>query len=419
MSTMYRDAVFQGMASNGNTMKFTLTPTHVTYANSLLRLMMTAVEVVGFRADIGENGLTTDVQVEANTTPMTNEMLAHRIGLLPINISNPLDFKMDDYEFSIDVVNDSEELLDVKVSDFKILKTNEDGTKEQVPWNKMFRPDPVTGDTCLIATLKPRHASGKPEELRLKAKASIGVGRENARFIPTSQCSYTYTLDPDEEHINKVKADWLVTSKKIFDWDKYTDEQKVPLDKEFKTLGIQRCYLKNELGEPYSFDFTVESAGVLSPSYILRRACESGYRLCSRFADLGGESLPEDVLVQPTEKRMLGFDFVFSRPANDPFITTWDHTLGNLLTTWIDQNEMNNGEVTFAGYNIPHPLREMLVITIGVQDGKEATARRVIKNAARGCAIIFNGWKEVLSPAPSTPLAPEVSKKKRQIRMPQ
>ena len=68
------------------TYTFTLEGSHVTYANTLRRLMLTGVETVAFRSDMTPTGSTTDVAVKRNDTPMTNEMLADRIGLLPIHI---------------------------------------------------------------------------------------------------------------------------------------------------------------------------------------------------------------------------------------------------------------------------------------------------------------------------------------------
>ena len=107
--------------------------------------------------------------------------------------------------------------------------------------------------------------------------------------------------------------------------------------------------------------------------------------MCAKFGDEGGETLPESVLVQPTNKRMLGFDFVFKNQ---------DHTLGNLLQTWIDQNRVDATEVTYVGYMVPHPLRDEMVLTIGVGDGQEVTARRVLKEAARACNVMFKEWSD-------------------------
>jgi len=410
---MSRESVFnfpKNQAVNRNVIKFQMSPTHVSYANTLVRLMMTSVDTVGFRADIGDDGLTSDVIIEANTTPMTNEMLAHRIGLLPIHVDDPSSWNKDEYEFHLDVVNETDESMDVKAADIRVLKVDGD-SKVQIPSRTFFKPDPVSGDTCLIATLKPKHTSGKAEEIRFKAKASLGNGRENARFIPTSQCTYTYTLDDDEAHIKEVRDNWLNMYKKIPSekWESMDATEKDTLEREFNTLGRKRCYLKNEGNEPYSFDFTVESAGILSPMYILKKGCESGVALCSRFGDDGGETLPEDVLVQPTKKKILGYDFVFKKQ---------DHTLGNLLQTWIDQNVIDNGDVNFAGYVCPHPLRDEMVFTIGVVDGQESTARRILKETARSCAAMFRGWADSLQTDTVTPGPTATARRKRVIARP-
>jgi DNA-directed RNA polymerase subunit L len=82
---------------------------------------------------------------------------------------------------------------------------------------------------------------------------------------------------------------------------------------------------------------------------------------------------------------LLGYDFVFQNQ---------DHTLGNLLQTWIDQNYIDNGEVTYVGYMIPHPLSDEMILTIGVADGQEKTARRILKETARSCTAIFREWSE-------------------------
>ena len=62
------------------TLKFTMSPVCVTYANTLRRSVQTDVATLGFRADMLEDGSTSDVKIFKNSTPMSNEMLAHRIG---------------------------------------------------------------------------------------------------------------------------------------------------------------------------------------------------------------------------------------------------------------------------------------------------------------------------------------------------
>lgn len=84
--------------------------------------MITDVETVAFRADIGETGATGDVVITSNSTPMSNEMLAHRIGLVPIHVAKPLEWDPETYSFTLNIVNDTTEPRDVVASDIEVRK---------------------------------------------------------------------------------------------------------------------------------------------------------------------------------------------------------------------------------------------------------------------------------------------------------
>lgn len=368
-----------------NTIQFQLTNTNVAYASTLRRLCMSSVETVGFRADIQDNGSTTDVEILANSTPMTNEMLAHRVGLLYIHVQDPTKWDPNEYTFILDKTNTTDRAMDVTASDFLIVKKGSDGM-ESPPSSaaQFFPPNPITGDTALLAVLKPLVPGGKPEEIRIKAKATVGTGRDNARFIPTCQSAYSYTLDKSPEAVKKVFDEWVERSKKLNPASLETEpEKKAVLLREFNTLQVNRCYLKNEQGEPYSFDFTIESVGVLSPEYIVLRACEAGIKLCERFM---GDALPDDVTVQVADCRLRAIDFFFQKQ---------DHTLGHLVQAWLDEHLVGQGDITFAGYDIPHPLRDEMVLRIGVTgDNPEASARAALKQAMTACQGMFITWRD-------------------------
>jgi DNA-directed RNA polymerase subunit D len=403
------ESVFQNKESpRENTITFVLSPTHVAYANTLRRLCMTSVESIGFRADMTDNGSTTDVQVLANSTPMTNEMLAHRIGLIPLHVKAPLQWDPEKYTFLLNKVNDTDKPMDIYASDFQVLMRK--GEEEvAIPSSTFFPPHPVTRQTSLLAVLKPLMTGGKPEEIRIKAKATVGIGRENARFIPTAQCAYAYTKDKRPEAIQRVFHEWLQSVKMV---DPATIEadsaKKAPLEREFNTLQVNRCYLKDDkTGEPYSFDFTVESVGVLDPEYIVLRACEKGAELCKMYA---GENLGNGVVVQRADGMVLAWDFIFQRQ---------DHTLGHLIQAWIDANLISQGEINFCGYDIPHPLRDEMVIRIGSHDGEEATARKALRTAMAACQAMFQSWRDQWASIvqPAAQMAPSTAAAKTQKRI--
>jgi DNA-directed RNA polymerase subunit L len=380
-------AVFKNVTKeSGTVLRFVMEPTVVGYANSLRRTMITDVETIAFRADITETGTTSDVLIAKNSTPLSNEMLAHRIGLIPIHVEKPLDWNPEEYKFSLKVVNESSEPLDVVAADIQVLRSR--GAEEEpilVPNVEFFHPDPVTHDTALLTVLKGKLASQEPEVLEFSAIATMGTGRENAAFMPvTSRCAYGYSRDDDPEVKKEIFTLWLNKHKKVNPTELESNPtKKAEFEREFETMEVQRCYKKDERGEPYSFDFIVESVGVLSPTYIVARAIELLQAKVLRYASIDSGDLPDQVKVRPADAKMKGFDFVFQKE---------DHTLGNLLQTWMEQNLMDTEQITFVGYKVPHPLRDEMVLRVGVDSGKDVDARAAVAKAARECAQMFKDW---------------------------
>jgi len=380
-------SVFKNLVKESPTvLRFVMDPTTVGYANTLRRTMITDVETIAFRADITETGSTSDVLITKNSTPLSNEMLAHRIGLIPIHVENPLDWKPEEYTFTLKVSNDSSDPLDVVAADIQVLKSR--GAEEEpllIPNVQFFHPDPVTHDTALLTVLKGKLASQEPESIEFSAIATMGTGRENAAFMPvTSRCAYGYSKDDDPERKREIFTMWLNKHKKVNATElEANPTRKGELEREFETMEVQRCYKKDERGEPYSFDFIVESVGVLPPTYIVARALELLQAKVLRYASIDSGDLPETIKVRPADAKMKGFDFVFQKE---------DHTMGNLLQTWMEQNLMDTEQITFVGYKVPHPLRDEMVLRVGVDSGKDVDARAAVAKAARECAQMFKDW---------------------------
>ncbi len=398
------------------TYTFTLQPSHVTYANTLRRLILTGVETVAFRADMTSTGTTTDVVVKRNDTPMTNEMFAHRIGLLPINISEPLKWNPDKYIFKLNVISDKDSIKYVKSSDFEVREIM--ATEDEpviIPTDRFFPLNPITGDTCLIASLQP--GSGATQQvIEVVAKATIGTGRENARFMPVSQCSYEYTRDEDPTRREELFNKWLIHTKKITETLDKASEKYQALMREFNTMEVARCFLVNDKGEPYSYDFTIETMGVLPVEYIVQRACEVGENMCNRYVNIDKGDLPDEITISSAATRIIGYDFL---------VRGHDHTLGNLLQTYLVENHIQGTKepkVTYAGYSVPHPLRDEMVIRIGVADGEEMTARMAFAAAARGCSELFRdmrtSWMSAIGKSAPAPVSVPSLVQQKVIRRP-
>ena len=319
-------------------------------------------------------------------------MLMHRIGMIPIAIADPSTFNPDDYEFRLNIENVGKSLVNVSASDFSVVKVSTANIDEsQVPVSDVFPADPITGKTPLITVLRPQYnMDSPPEKLNIRAKASIGTGRDNMRFSPVTQCSYEYTLDSDVSRQNQMFTTWMATSKKVIDTASISPERLGELRREFDCLEIQRCYLQNEKGEPYDFIFHIESVGVFSIPTIVERGLSACENIVSPYLTLD-TGVPENVSIGIPANRMseIGqssvYEFTFRKE---------EHTLGNLLQTFLVERHIEGTElprIQYAGYRIPHPLKQEMVLTISPVDGDVLSARKAI---AKVCSYLKTYFAE-------------------------
>jgi len=341
-------------------------------ANTLRRAILTMTPSVGFRTEPYEKS---DVQISVNTTPLVNEMIAHRVGMIPICITDLADFNPELYEFHLDVKNDGKDVLDVRAADFKVFMKNPENPLDmptQLKTEDYFPPDPITGDTVLITRLRPQWNPTAPkEQLTLKAKASVSTGHENIRYSPVSQASYEYTRDPTPEHVELVFKNWLSANKKIDDPAAAQPDVLDTYRREFNTMEIQRCYLKDERGNPYDFTFFIESIGVQPIPMIIENALNAATTLVSKYIDVD-TVLPETMRLVQSDTRY---------PAIDVYFQDESHTLGNLLETYIVDNHID-GEaqpsVSYVAYKVPHPLKKEMFVRIGLAQEEDVETQKNI-----------------------------------------
>lgn len=383
---------------------FRLSNTNVTVANTLRRAILTLTPSVGFRTEPYEKS---DVVIETNTTPLVNEMISHRIGMIPIR-ADPTQFDPSLYEFRMDVQNTTEAMMDVHASDFQVFKMDKENPLEppiQVSTADFFPPDPITGDTVLITRLRPQWNPSAPKErLQLKAKASVSTGKENIRWSPVCQASYEYTRDPDPVHIQEVFHSWILANKKL-DPDSLEEEKRNELKREFDTMEIQRCFRKDTKGEPNDFTFYVESVGVQSVKTIVLaglQACES---LVTQYQDIDVR-LPDNVVFQQGDSRFPSVDAIFQQET---------HTLGNLLETVLVENHIdgkNEPKLRYVGYKVPHPLRPEMFVRMDVRTDPTENpdtemqiqrARLAVASACRHLKTMFRSLQEQWSQGISQP----------------
>ena len=352
---------------------FRITDINVTLANTIRRVIVAHTASVGFRTEPYEKS---DVDIQINTTPLVNEMIAHRIGMIPIK-AFPEIFDPSLYEFHIDVENGTKELLDVRTSDFRVYMRNAENPlapPTEVKSDEFFPPDPITGDTILITRLRPQwNPMASNERLKLRAKASISTGKENVRWCPATQVSYEYTPNPDPAHIEEVFTNWLQLNKKIEDPTTLSEDKLGELKREFNTMEIQRCYLRNEKNEPNDFTFHIESVGIQAIPDIVQNGLKACEHLVQKYKDCT-TSVPENLVFQAGDSRFPSIDAIFQNE---------DHTLGNLLETYIVENHIDGEQspkINYVGYKVPHPLRPEMFIRMDTRTKEEVESNTPVSH---------------------------------------
>lgn len=395
--------------------KFLLENTTTTIANTLRRCILSETRSVSFRADL-TNPSNPGIVIRKNTSMIFNEMLAHRITLVPLGVRNLDDFDPSRYECVLRVRNENkgpiteESIVHVKTSDFQVREKDTAGHFQDltsVATKALFPSDPITNDSILLTLLRPQwNPEQPPEEIDLTAYPVIGRGREFMGFCPVSQCSFANTLDPDPVRQEEFFKQWLQDNKKQNAVDISPDVLELHRQ-EWSNMAIQRCFLVNEKGEPYSFTFTVESVGVRPVYDIVLEGIRAVSALVAPYTDSTRPMSEIGMSIQPANSRMNGVDVFFEGQ---------EHTLGNLFEELIvqqylsEETETIDGPITYASYKIPHPLQRRMFIRIGIREGsgKDSVtiAREVIANAAQRAQSIFDdlarNWESIGRPRTGT-----------------
>ncbi len=164
-------------------------------ANSIRRALFELVETVGFHYDEVDHTKST-ISVTANTSVMLTQMFMHRLSMVPIMIENPAEFPTDDFEFRIDVKNESSEPVEVTSGDIRVFRKSSGKYLSESETRKLFPRDPITNDFILLNELMPNAFNiSEGERISAVATAIIANGLKNAHFIPTSKATYKYVID--------------------------------------------------------------------------------------------------------------------------------------------------------------------------------------------------------------------------------
>eukprot|EP01085_Mycamoeba_gemmipara_P002670 Mycagemm_TRINITY_DN2498_c0_g1::TRINITY_DN2498_c0_g1_i1::g.2670::m.2670 type:complete len:312 gc:universal TRINITY_DN2498_c0_g1_i1:55-990(+) len=269
---------------------FLLTRTDRSIANALRRVVM--AETPTMAIDL--------VEIENNTSVLHDEFIAHRLGLIPLS-SDRVEFYKQRFECSCDdrCPNCSTEMfLSVTCEDATRDVTSEDLLPDDD--NTGVRPvsDPMQSKEkgpILIAKLR------KGQELKLRAIAKRGIGKEHSKWSPA--CCSVFQLEPDiklnnarlDELSERQKQEWVKSCPtNVYTYD--ADARQVRVENPLKCTYCDECKKKADYmgksglvsiapkietqqtgGKEERFEkfiFTIETTGSLRPERVLISALQ-------------------------------------------------------------------------------------------------------------------------------------------------
>lgn len=263
-------------------LKFELRDTDASIANALRRVMIAEVPTVAI--DL--------VEIEVNSSVLNDEFIAHRLGLIPLTSERAMAMRFSrdcdvcdgdgqceycSVEFHLRARCVGDQTLDVTSKDL----LSSDHTVVPVDFADSTSPDDSRG--IIIVKLR------KGQELRLRAIARKGIGKDHAKWSPAATVTFMY--EP-EIHINEdmmealtleQKKEWVESSPtKVFDIDSNT-HQVVVVDPEAYTYDDEVIKKAEAMGKPGlveiypkedCFIFTVESTGAVKASQLVLNAID-------------------------------------------------------------------------------------------------------------------------------------------------
>jgi len=259
-----------------DSISFLLTKTDTSVANALRRIMI--AEVPTMAIDL--------VEFENNTSVLHDEFIAHRLGLIPLTSACS-----DKFNYTRDC--SCIERCPYCSVEFKLSVTCTDDQTRDVTSQDLFSEDPDVVPVDSTGTGEQSNAGiiivklRKGQELKLKAIAKKGVGKEHAKW--SSVCVATYQFDPDirlnytriEEMSDQQKIDFVNSCPtKVYKFDEET--RKVEIEDSLRCMFCDECRQKaTAFGKPDAvkigmkpdrFYFNVETNGALRPEEVVLSA---------------------------------------------------------------------------------------------------------------------------------------------------
>jgi DNA-directed RNA polymerase subunit L len=324
-------------------LKFRVENVDLSIINSIRRIILSEIPNVAIAFD-PYNPSMTDITFSKNTSVLHNEMLGHRLSLIPINLTKEeienFGEKCINYKYVIKMKNETNDVILVTTDDIVI--TDNNGILSKKDMERILPRNKITNNGILINKLRPNnHNNALGEEMYVEMKTRVDIAKTHARWSPVSTCTYLNTIDEKkvEEELQKAL-------------NGITDEAEIKkIKSNYNSIEKYRLFVKNKYGEPGSMDMTIETECILEPGYLFCKAIDILY---SKLSDL--ISKPNKYTIETIDEDKNIFNIV---------VYNENHTLANMLQSMIYNLYCRDGKgVNYIGYFTPHPLEERVVFKI-------------------------------------------------------
>lgn len=309
------------------------------YVNGCRRTVLADIPTVALDFD-ATSSHNQDVIIKKNTGILHNEFLVDRIALVPIHFTAEeiASYEKGRYVFKLEKTNMTRERIPVTSRDIEVYVG---GKKDVVLSHRLFPVNKITNDPIIITYLNPSTAATDSEgdSIDIEFVPSVGTARMHAKWCAVSTCTYFNTL---------------------------TDSAK-----------SERDFLKDDQGNPNSFDFTVQSECGLTAPYIIEKAFTIMYEKLDQFD------------VHAFKTKVIKGDFTEIELDNVSL------TLVNLIHSRVfdlafrQKAEPFHGKIRYIGYYQIHPLSHTIILKFNGELGLINDACKIISSELKNIAKAF------------------------------
>ena len=370
---MSTKAKISNVEEQNGILTFTLSNVNVSYANGLRRIILSEIPIIAIESYPYEKN---NVTIHTNKSRLNNELIKQRLSSIPIHINALEDFPYDEYILEVKKENDTNTVIYVTSEDFKIknIKTNKYLTNGEV--QKIFPPDPISGDYVDLLRLRPQIASNMDkEQLHLEAKLTISNAKNDGMFNVVSTCSYGNTLDQV-----KIKDAWELKEQELK--QKYSKEEIELAKKDWMILDAKRHFEEN------SFDFIIETIGIYDNFNLV----EIGANLLIKKLYNSLKSIKENIdLIEEADDTMENCYIV--KLENE------DYTIGKIIEfNFYDKYFVQSKDLNYVSFLKKHPHDTFSIIKLSYKN--LTTKDDILSNfeeTINSAIMVINSIKEYFS----------------------